>query len=217
MNKIEIKNNTISSGQTEKYFFIDGNPLYEYIDKWIEGNEELLQVVSPTNELAICWSDEYDFKGDSEFVRFALNQNKAIIPILLCPDDFDFSCIVIVVDVDKQEDKVRWKRIGLVDHSGESFEKEKRSGILYTETYSEEDSLRYGDNIAFAQVDSDEWCKWISDNWDEELFRRRINYTFLYYQNEKNIIWFADCNFEFDRKEYDSTVESCYKKKGIEF
>ena len=83
MNKIEIKNNTISSGQTEKYFVIDGHPLYEYIDKWIEGNEELLQVVSPTNELAICWSDEYDFKGDSEFVRFALNQNKAIIPILL--------------------------------------------------------------------------------------------------------------------------------------
>ncbi len=203
MNKIEIN-------RSEKCFVIDGIPLYEYIGKWIDGNGELLESISPTNELAICWSDKYDFKGDSYFVQFALNQDKSIIPILLCPDDFDFSCVVIVVDIEKFEDKVIWKRIGLVDHSGESFEEEKKSGILYTEAYSKEDYLRYGDNVASSEIDSDEWHKWISENWDEELFRRRINYTFPYYQNEKNIKWFADCGFVFHRKEYDFVVESCY-------
>lgn len=35
------------------------------------------------------------------------------MPILLCPDDFDFSCTVIVVEVVCIEDKVIWRKFGI--------------------------------------------------------------------------------------------------------
>lgn len=210
MNRIEIRNLLTSSGYEAKVFFIDGRPLYEYINEWLSNNSKLLKSISPTDDLAICWTSEYDYAGDAKFMEFVLKQDSAITPILSCPDDFDFSCIVIVADVLKQDDKVIWKRIGKVNHAAESFEQEKRSGILCVEAYSEEDHIRYGDNIALADVDSPEWRKWIVDNWTEELYRRRINYTFPYYQNEKNIEWFATCNFEFEKQNYHTLVENCY-------
>lgn len=210
MNKIEIRNTFLTSGCQAKSFFIDGLPLYEYINKWLAENQNLLQSVTPNDDLAICWTNDYDFEGDSKFIKYILKQNNAITPILSCPEDFDFSCIVIVADVIKEDNKVIWRRIGMVNHSNESFEKEKCCGILHTDSYSKEDWVLYGDNIALTDVDSPEWRKWIGENWTEELYRRRINYTFSYYQNEQNIDWFCVCDFEFDRDEYDALVASCY-------
>jgi len=208
MNKIAIKNHFVPSGYEMEVFFIDDVPLYEYITKWTGLKPELSQSIA--DDLAICWTDEYDFEGDARFMRFVLGKERAIIPILSCPEDFDFSCTVIVADIEKQRDKVLWKRIGIVDHSAESFEEEKRRGILFTQAYSEEDWVRYGGDIASEEVDSPAWSKWMSDNWSEELFRRRVNYTYPYYQDERNIIWIAGCGFEFDRREYDALVAGCY-------
>ena len=109
-----------------------------------------------------------------------------------------------------QEKTVFWKRIGRVDHSMEDYDEERLSGNLDLVKYTEEDWERYGDNIATAKLDSREWREWIGKNWSEELYRRRINYTYPYYQNEKNIIWFAECNFEFDRENYSQIVARCY-------
>ena len=210
MNKIEIRNLFLSSGYETKTFFIDECPLYEYINKWLVENQQLLQSIMPSDDLAICWTTNYNFDGDSKFMRYILNQNNAITPILICPEDLDFSCIVIVADVIKTDDKVIWRKIGMVNHSNESFEQEKRSGILYVDSYTKEDWELYGDNIALTDVDSPEWRKWVGDNWNDELYRRRINYTFPYYQDERNIDWFYACNFEFNRDEYDALVVSCY-------
>lgn len=192
-NKIEIRDCMIPSGYKNDIFFIDGRPLYEYINEWLKDKDELTKSVSPVDGLAISWTNEYDFEGDAQFMRFVLDQDRAVTPILLCPDDMDFSCIVIVADVVKKDDKVIWKRIGKVDHSAESFDEEKNSGVLNG-----------------LDVDSPKWREWVSENWADELFCRRIIYTFPYYQNEKNIEWFADCEFVFDRKEYDKLVDSCY-------
>lgn len=198
MNKIEIKNCVLLSGYKARAFFIDNLPLEEYINEWLLEKPELLQSISPVCELAICWTDDYDYEGDAKFMRFLLNQNKVITPILSCPDDFDFSCILIVADIVRENHKVIWKRIGQVNHAGESFEEEKRSGILY------------GGHDVLCDPGSPEFQKWVSEHWTEELYLRRINYTFPYYQNENNIEWFATCNFEFDEKEYDALIESCY-------
>lgn len=78
----------------------------------------------------------------------------------------------------KQKDTVLWKRIGRVDHTAESFEREKASGILCVEAYTDEDRARYGHTMALEKVDSLTWRQWIGEHWDEELYRRRINYTF---------------------------------------
>ena len=210
MNKIEIRKHFLPSGYEIKAFFIDDRSLHEYINEWLADNQQLLQSMTPNDDLAICWTNDYDFQGDSKFMKYILNQHDAITPILSCPEDFDFSCIVIVADVIRKDNKVIWRKIGMVNHSNESFDQEKRSGILYVDSYSKEDWSLYGDNIALTDVDSPEWCKWIGDNWAEELYRRRKNYTFPYYQDERNIDWFSACSFEFDSAEYDALVANCY-------
>ena len=83
---------------------------------------------------------------------------------------------------------------------------------MYLISYTDEDWEKYGDNIALEEVDSGVWCDWIGKNWTEELYRRRINYTYPKYQDEENIDWIAECNFVFNRKDYDRLVESCYEK-----
>lgn len=35
-----------------------------------------------------------------------------VAPILMCPDDLDFSCTVVVVEVQHQDRMVRWLRLG---------------------------------------------------------------------------------------------------------
>ena len=201
MNTLEIKRLKIPSDYETAVFVIDGRPLYEYLNEWVNGDEQLLD---KPDMLAICWTDDYDFEGDSRFMKFVLAQDKAITPILSCPDDFDFSCSVVVADVEKHDDVVIWRRIGSVNHSKEDFEEEKLS-------YTDEDREKYGDNIALEEVDSRAWHDWIGKNWTEELYRRRINYTYPKYQDEENIDWIAECNFVFNRKDYDRLVESCYE------
>lgn len=210
MNKLEIRKTIIPSGYETTVFFVDGKPLYEYISEWLFDKPALLDSISPVDDLAISWTDHYDYEGDARFMKYVLSQNKAITPILSCPDDYDFSCIVIVADVSSQGNQVIWKRIGKVNHSEESFEEEKRSGILFTEAYTDDDWKRYGDSIALVNMNSQEWCEWIGRNWSEELYRRRVNYTYPYFQNEKHIDWFSNCSFVFDRKEYDQIVKCCY-------
>lgn len=80
MNKIAIKNHFVPSGYEMEVFFIDDVPLYEYITKWTGMKPELSQSIA--DDLAICWTDEYDFEGDARFMRFVLGKERAIIPIL---------------------------------------------------------------------------------------------------------------------------------------
>lgn len=211
MNSIDIKNHYLPSGYETKVFFIDEKPLYEYLIKWLSERTDLKKTISPVDDLCVCWTNDYDFEGDSRFMRYILSKKKGITPILSCPDDFDFSCIVIVADVDIIDNKIIWKRIGSVNHSGESLDKEKQSGILNVASYTMEDWELYGDNIALESVDSPAWIEWISKNWSEELYRRRINYTYPYYQDENNVDWIAECDFEFDSKEYNALIEKCYQ------
>ena len=208
MNTLEIKRLKTPSDYETDVFVIDGKPLYEYLIEWLNGNEQLLY---KPDVLEICWTNDYDFEGDAKFMRYVLSQNAAITPILSCPDDFDFSCTVVVVDVVKQDDIVIWKRIGKINHSKEIFEEEKKHGILDLYSYTEEDWEKYGDNIALEKADSKAWYDWIDSNWTEELYRRRINYTYPKYQDEENIDWIAECNFKFSREAYDKLVESCYQ------
>lgn len=211
MNKIEIKTHIIPSGYKTKVYFIDGKPIYEYFNEWFDSKDYMGYKLSDSDMLEITGTDEYAYEGEARFMRFVLEQDNAIIPILSCPDDFDFSCIVIVADVRKSDDKVIWKRIGMVDHKYESLDEEKRSGILCLEEYTDEDWQRYGDNIALEKVDSPAWREWISQNWNEELYRRLKNYCFKSYQDENHILWFNECNFTFERSEYDAVVKSCYE------
>lgn len=188
---------------------VDGKALPKLLDFLTNNSpdEKLNSFLKPFSDLMPAWSYDIDFEGDIRFVWNVLNMDKAPVPLFLCEEDADFSCIVIVVDVEKTEDFVYWNRIGYVNHDNENLDDEIRRGILYTETYTDEDWEKYGDNIALEEIGSDKWHKWIGENWSEELFRRRINYTLPYYKAEGNVTWFLETDWEFDRLEYDSMLK----------
>jgi hypothetical protein len=210
MNTIEIRKLTTSQNSENDCFVIDGIPLHEYFTKWNKELDlgEIQKSLASADDLAVTWRASFDNDGDARFMRWLLEIEKLNLPILSCPDDLDFSCVVIVAEVEKTEDQVFWKRIGMVNHSIEKLEEAKEHGIVFVDTYTDEDWEKYSD-AAFMQVDSYEWREWISTHWSEELFRRRINYTYPCYQDDRNIDWIYDCNWCFDRKLYDALVSAC--------
>lgn len=38
---------------------------------------------------------------------------RLIVPLLVCPDDLDFTCTLVVAEVSSTEDEVTWERVGL--------------------------------------------------------------------------------------------------------
>lgn len=218
MNHIKIKKVMTEYGYEENYWCIDGKEITNYLDKCIiENDDEFLKDLKSFNGLCPAWSKELNFKGDIHFVWELIHREKTtILPILLCPEDLDFSCIVIVVEVEKTKDFVYWNRIGYVIHKNEDFEEEKRSGILCLEAYTDEDWEEYGDNIALESVTSNLWSEWISKNWEEELYRRRINYTLPYYETEGNVCWFKELNWCFAREEYEDMIQEFWERTTLE-
>lgn len=63
----------------------------------------------PTN---VDWLDS---KEEIECVssRFQSDQNSIKLPILMCPDDCDFSCTIIVAEVIRNGEVISWNRIGI--------------------------------------------------------------------------------------------------------
>lgn len=54
------------------------------------------------------------------------------MPVLVCEDDYDLSCIVIMAKIRKKEpDTVYWDSLGKCRFGKPGFQIEKQSGILY--------------------------------------------------------------------------------------
>lgn len=192
---------------------IDGKSMPEYLQMWSAEypEDKTVKMMSPFTDLCSAWSKDLEWEGDVRFVWKTLELNRAVLPLLLCPEDTDFSCIVVVAEVEKTEDTVRWNKVGYVLHTGEDFNEEKKSGILNLKSYSDEDWEKYGDNIALEEADSPAWRQWISENWTEELYRRRMNYTLPFYQTEGNVFWMKETDWVFDRDEYENMVEEYWE------
>ena len=113
MNKIE----------TEKDKF-DFNPPYggnEFLKIKIDGEwvDKKLNNLYPNNFIDGTISTlSYRLESDKEekivWERFLPAENTSVIaPILMCPDDCDFECTLIVAEIENSENKIRWKRIGI--------------------------------------------------------------------------------------------------------
>jgi hypothetical protein len=95
-----------------RQIFVDGHSL-----------AEVLAAAHPDLDLAtlvpswLGWSDGVPSLDhvESKYVRdrSALGSERQVAPILLCPDDFDFSCTVVVVDVSASQETVTWHRFGI--------------------------------------------------------------------------------------------------------
>lgn len=67
-----------------------------------------------------AWLDYYDDSyapsiREKEYVweQIQLCYDTRVLPVLLCPDDFDFSCTVVIVEVIDKGEFVHWNRFGI--------------------------------------------------------------------------------------------------------
>lgn len=195
-------------GYQEHYWLIDGEPIVSILERWVqEGRCPNLEIFCTVMGLLPAWTGKLLWASENRFVWEMIDSPDPLnVPLLVCEEDCDFSCIVILVRIRKTENFVFWEKLGLLSHENEDGEKEKCSGILCLEAYTANDWEQYGDNIATERCGSPEYWQWVSAHWDEELIRRRRNYTLPYMQDENNIVWIASPGWKFPRAEYDRMV-----------
>jgi len=89
-------------------FQIDGYWLDEKLDEHYPGN--MYKGLVPT--LLFCLEDQNE--RDLVWKRIYPGQfNKEVCPILMCPDDCDFSCTIIVAEIENCGNTIRWHRLGI--------------------------------------------------------------------------------------------------------
>ncbi|GAO43340.1 hypothetical protein [Flavihumibacter petaseus] len=110
MNKIE---GILDKSDYEDYwdfinFHIDGYWLDEKLDEIYPNN--MYKGLIPT---LVYWMEQEDEKA-IVWKRILPDENETTIcPILMCPDDNDFSCTLIVAEVRNCGDLIQWKHIGI--------------------------------------------------------------------------------------------------------
>ncbi|MBR1738536.1 MAG: XRE family transcriptional regulator, partial [Firmicutes bacterium] len=136
MNTITVKNIPTPYGYDENYPVMDGIPITEWFEKYKHNSESLTK----DNLLGLypAWGDKLEFGGEKLFIQTLLySEGLEVLPVLICPDDLDLSCIVLVSYIHKDKDFVYWDKIGQVTHKNE--EKDMKYGISYLEAYIDED------------------------------------------------------------------------------
>lgn len=149
----------------EYYWIIDGKAIVTYLDEWVHaGGCPDLEPFGSLTGLLPAWTGELIWKADNRFIWEMIDSPETLnVPILVCEDDCDLSCIVIMARIRKTENLVFWEKLGRLTHENEDFNLEKRSGILCLEAYTDEDWKQYGDNIACEPCDSAEYRQWIAE------------------------------------------------------
>ncbi|WBW99484.1 hypothetical protein [Oceanirhabdus sp. W0125-5] len=170
--------------------------------------------LSKLKELYPAWGNSLLCKNESKFIWELLDNQKETlnIPILLCPEDLDLSCIVLVSKTTFSDNRVCWDKIGCILKDNYDVKKEVQSGILDVESWSDEDLEKYAGSLAWCNIDDIEWKLWVSENWDEEKMRRLYNYTYKYYQNDENIEWYETPKLEFLKEDYLKCLERFRKE-----
>lgn len=215
MNHIKMEHIRTRYDHEEDYWIIDGRPLTVHLDEYIQKHpKKSLENMGSMLGLLPAWSGRLEWQWENDFIWELIDSREELnVPVLVCEDDCDLSCIVIMVHIRKEKNRVFWDRIGSLSHSNSSPQEEQQSGILCLEAYTDEDWEKYGDNIATERYGSPEYWKWVRENCYEEHIRRLRNYMRPYMQKEENIEWIQELNWEFDAEEYGTVVEQYRKLK----
>lgn len=209
MNHIEVKQVMNCYNYPEPYWIIDGKPITVYLEEFVQtGQMSDLKRFGTMLGLLPAWSGELEWQWESDFIWELVDSTEELnVPILVCEDDCDLSCVVIVAHIRKEGDKVYWDKLGCWNKKNYSYAEESKSGILCLEVYTDKDWEKYGDNIATESFDSPEYWKWVEENCYEEHIRRLRNYVGPNMQPDSNIDWIQEVNWVFDAQEYKAMVE----------
>ena len=110
MSRIETiltKSKFVSDGHL--VIFVDGVPFDELVDSAAPLGYRLAGSVS---SLLGWFHDDDDCKVPWERILPECGCT-SYTPILICPDDLDFYCGVVIVEVTAEEDHIRWDRVGI--------------------------------------------------------------------------------------------------------
>lgn len=212
MNCMEVKSIKTCYDYSEYYWVIDGKPITTYLE---HHRIKSLSVFGSLLGLLPAWGGELIFEWENDFIWELIDsQEEMNVPILVCEDDCDLSCIVILAHIRKEKNTVFWDRIGVLHHSNFVLLDYNQSGILCLEAYTDKDWEQYGSNIALEQYGSLEYQRWVSENCYEEHIRRLRNYLKPYMQNEQNIEWMWNPGWKFKKEDYEAMVEQYRELKN---
>ncbi len=106
MNTLEvISRKSIYVQDEHSTIIIDGTSLDELLQNAYP--DQFLRGLIP---MIVDWMDSKEAKLVIE--RFYSDDSPSILPVLMCPDDCDLSCTIIVAEVIRSNDKIIWNRIG---------------------------------------------------------------------------------------------------------
>ncbi len=162
------------------------------------GHPEIFRGLYPAWGRQLLWLHECNYIWE----LLCQQQGVRNIPILLCGDDLDFSCTILLAQTRFSQDSVCWEKIGERLLENWALTDELRSGILHTESWSEADWANYGSSLAWCQPNDLIWQQWIHAHWQDESDRRIRNYTHPYLQRPENIGWLPVPALTFPKDEY---------------
>ena len=212
MNTLEAKMVKTCYGYDEFYWVVDGQPITTYLE---QHRPESLSAFGSLSGLLPAWSGKLIWQWENDLVwEMVSSEEELNVPILVCEDDCDLSCIVITAHIRKTETMVYWDRIGRLDHSHFDLLEYNQSGILCLESYTDEDWENYGSNIGLDPYGSAQYWKWVSENCYEEHMRRQRNYMKPFMQDEQNMEWIWSPEWKFERKQYEAVVTQYQEIRG---
>lgn len=94
--------------------FVDGEPLDGWLDARLDGLEAL-DLVPAQHWLDDEAERELSWRRLSEL----LPGIPVVVPLLICPDDLDLSCTVIVAEQQLEQNRVVWRRFGIAAGSAD--------------------------------------------------------------------------------------------------
>jgi len=114
LNRIEVSKRDSKYGKDHYCIIVDGIPLDEWLHSCYpeEGYEGLIPTLSASmepREEALVLS------------RYQSTGSIVILPILMCPDDCDLWCTLIVVEVERRDGLIRWNRFGTDQSIGDEL------------------------------------------------------------------------------------------------
>lgn len=193
MNKLSIDENG--------FFFVDNDCVNNIFEKIHGSNNFFEWLVS-----SLCVENAN--AGELRYIRELVEKkNSCNFPLLVCGDDLDFSCTIVVVEVKYSKNTVIWNKFGTVKRDVNYWENYRNSGIRKVEDCTDSDWKKYNSiayELLYDENFFDEWC---SANWNEEIYRRMWGYYHEYLNNDINIEWIGEVNFRFDVNNYRKCFE----------
>lgn len=156
------------------------------------------------SNLGFAWDKKILQAGESRFIWELLfsNEKRLIIPIAVGINMHDLRNDVYVIEIEKTSENISISRYGKIIQANIDYDVEPQYGILDTDTYSDVDWELYGEMFSECDVYSDEWKEWVNNNYQEEIYRRRRNYTEKQYLIDNNVEWLSQIDLDYNIFEF---------------